>query len=149
MTRFIGTARRAAMLAGAIVIAACGSTTGLASESYDLVSVNGDPLPAAYPHPEFQPDVYQVTRGRLTLNANGAFLLDLYMRCHPQQPAANCQVSGDGRQPMAGTFSRQEQYIRFGTRQYVAEFTNDLVRIHIVIPPSEGLYPSFILEFRR
>jgi hypothetical protein len=134
----------------AILAAACGSSTDVRLERFSLVSVDGEPLPGPYPDPALPVDTYQVTQGQITLNPNGSFLMDLFVRCHPEQPpGSDCFISGDGRQPMVGTYSREQGYIQFGTRQYAASFANNRIQVHILIPPSEGLYPSFVLEFAR
>jgi hypothetical protein len=135
----------------AVSLGACDSGTEVGGiEIYQLVSVNEQPLPAPYPHPEAPEGVVQVSQGELRLLANGSFLMELYMRCHPNPPAnIDCDIEGDARQPMVGLYSRVDGHIQFGNRQYPTTFQNNVVRVHIMIPPSEGLYPSFMLEFRR
>lgn len=145
------------VLADVIGVVACDSPVDEGPERYALVTVNEQPLPAPYPDPFLYPQgtqpsegVVQVATGTLDLRANGALRMELVMQCASQRPAGTqCEVEGDGRNVYEGSYSLSEDRVQIGDRQYPAQYASDRVEITIQVPPSEGVWPTFALEFRR
>jgi hypothetical protein len=73
----------------------------------------------------------------LRLKPGGVVEETVTIRCQPGLPTGACSVSVAG-QFREGTYSRSEGWIRFGDRQYPAEFTASAVTANYVLPPSQG-----------
>jgi hypothetical protein len=138
------------LLATAAVTAACDSspvTPG--DETYALVSVDAQPLPAPLPDPLAPVNMFEVTAGSLTLRRDGTFVKRYTARCRANLPPnVECSVSGDGPQ-VTGTYSRADGWLQLDGRYYTAAYEQHRVVVEVALPPSIGLYPRFTAEFTR
>jgi hypothetical protein len=137
MIRFV------ALAAAVVLLARCDSPTDVDTEVYTLATVNGRALPA--PHPDMMG--IEIVSGTLKLKAGGVVEEAVTIRCQPGLPAGDCSVSAAG-QFREGTYSRSEGWIRFGERQYPADFTSGAVTANYVRPPSQG-FGGAIYVFTR
>jgi hypothetical protein len=153
LTRGGGHAACGALLVVALsaAVSACDSPAGLDGTVYTLMTVNSQPLPAPFPDPFMPPNTFEATAGTLTLRSDGTFVQVLVMRCRTPQPTGSeCEVHGDGRLTMAGSYSRTDGWVDTGDRQFLATFDAGQVTIDVAYPPSMGVQmPRFLLEFRR
>jgi hypothetical protein len=130
-----------------ILSAACGSSTSPADEPFQLVSINGAPLPGPYPDP-YCCAVLEVTAGSLTLRADGTAQSTLDRRCRATLPAGTtCQVTV-ARETGQGRYSRADGYVELGSSRFAATFEPDRVTVDVADPTSSGLTPMFRLEYR-
>lgn len=147
------------VLAGVLGFVGCDSPVDEGPEPYALVTVNEQSLPAPYPDPFLYPQgspqpsegaALEVASGTLDLGANGTLRMELVMQCASPPPAGTeCEIEGDGRNVYDGTYSLSEDRVQIGDRQYPVVYGSDSVEITIQVPPSAGVWPRFVLEFRR
>jgi hypothetical protein len=123
----------AALAAAAVLLAGCDSPTEPAAEVHALATVNGRALPA--PHPDMMR--IEIVSGTLTLKRGNVAEQTMTIRCVPGLTPDECSVSGAGLFG-EGTYSRTEGWLRFGDRQYPAEFTASTVTADYRLPPSQG-----------
>jgi hypothetical protein len=139
----------ALFLVPAAALAACDSPTPpRTGDSYALVAVDGE-LPGPYPDP-YAPTVLETTGGTLTLYADATYAIVFEVRCLADlPPATQCTPPPDGRIGGEGTFDRTAGTIQVAAHTYAAAFSDSAVTLSIAIPPSQGFFPSFTVEFRR
>lgn len=139
------------LIVTAMGIAGCDSATGSGADQFDLVSINGEPLPGPYPDPQGCCPTLEVIAGELVLEADGTLQHTLQVRCRTDLPAGTtCEVTGDGRQTASGTYSRSEGTLTLGDgTPRPASFETDRVVVTIRLPASTGYYPAFTLEYSR
>jgi hypothetical protein len=122
-----------ALGAAVMLLPGCDSPTEPDAEVYALATVNGHALPA--PHPDM--NAFEMESGSLTLKGDNTVEQSLTIRCRPDLPPGDCSASGA---PLiqTGMYSRSEGWIRFGDRQYTAEFSAAAVTASYLLPPSQG-----------
>jgi hypothetical protein len=139
----------ALFLVPSAALTACDSPTPpRTGDSYALVAVNGE-LPGPYPDP-YAPPVLETTGGTLTLYADATYAISFEVRCLADlPPGTQCAPPPDGRIGGEGTWDRSAGTIQVGDRAHDADFSDSAVSFSIAIPPSQGFFPSFTVEFRR
>ncbi|HEX6038801.1 hypothetical protein [Longimicrobium sp.] len=135
------------LITGAL-LAGCKDPGGASIETYTLASVNQQALPTTYPDP-LLPQGFVVTAGELMLKDGGMLSGSFTIACAPGQPAGStCSVT-QPRQTFAGTYSREESWVKLGDRFYPAEYGENYVRFRIYIPQYVGFYPEYDVRFNR
>jgi hypothetical protein len=139
----------ALLLVPSATLTACDSPTPpRTGDSYALVAVNGE-LPGPYPDP-YAPPVLEATGGTLTLYDDATYAIVFEARCAAAlPPGTQCSPPPDGRIGGEGSYDRSAGTVQVGDREYAANFSDSAVTLSIAIPPSQGFFPSFTVEFRR
>lgn len=140
---------RALAFCTVVLLAACGDPAGSSAGAYTLRTVNEQALPAAYPDPLVPQGTFLVTAGELVLEEGGVYRGSLTIGCAPSLPAGTTCTVTEPDQPIEGTYSRAEGWLRLGERQYPAEFADRSVSVRIFIPQYMGLFPEYALRFTR
>ena len=131
-----------------LLVAACAdSPTAPQPGVYVLASVNGQPLPGPFPNPTAPLSVFEVTLGLLTLNPDGTVVQELSMRCKPNGSATQCDVPANALVRQTGTYSAADGIVVLDGRSYQANFSAARISITIAIPPSQGFFPRFDLDW--
>jgi hypothetical protein len=132
-----------ALIATAVLLPGCDSPADIDAEVYALATVSGHALPAQ--HPDMTS--LEIVSGTLTLKPGNTVEQSLAVRCRPDLSPGQCTVTGT---PIVqeGTYSRAEGWIRFGDRQYPAEFASGSVTANYVLPPSQG-FGGAVFVFTR
>lgn len=143
------TIRAGLLIAMAMGVAACDPAVEPGPERFALVAINGEPLPGPYPDPQGCCEYLEVIDGELVLEADGTLQHVLEVRCRTDLPAGTtCEVTGDGRETVAGSYSRSEGTLTLGDGPALpATFGTERVVVTISLPPSTGFHSTFILEY--
>jgi hypothetical protein len=95
-------------------------------------------------------DVFEVTSGILRLNTDGTLSQELVIGCKPiVGTGGECDVPAQAMVSQSGTYSSAEGRVEIAGRSYAASFEPARVTITIAVPPSQGLFPRFELEYRK
>ena len=128
---------------------ACGSL-GPDGETYTLLTVNGDTLPAPFAVLGESPPVFETTSGSLTLTSDSTLVFTFEGRCLDNLPPdRGCVMVGDGREQQEGVYSRSQGWVRFTEMRWPAVFGTDSVIIHYNYTPNGSTPARSRLNFRR
>lgn len=139
------------LLGAALGVLACDPAVDSGADRFDLVSINAEPLPGPYPDPQGCCGTVEVIAGELVLEADGTLQHTLQVRCRADLPAGTtCEITGDGRETTAGSYSRSEGTLTLGDGSPLpATFESERVVVTIRLPVSMGYFPTFTLEYSR
>jgi hypothetical protein len=144
---FSSTLRRLAVGAALLALAACDA--GTPDTVYQLVSVNQQPLPAPLPDPfTVAPDL-EVFDGTLTLRGDGSLAGVYRIRCRSDLPPSTPCTVTDDRMEFDGSWSRAGGQVTIGGFPFHAAFSDPDLTVTMQIPASMGLFPVFVLGYRR
>jgi len=125
------------------------SPSGPSEEVYALARVNGAALPAPVTSTGGAPVVLEITGGSLVLRGNGTFRETQTIRCQSPVPAGTTCPVTQPEQSREGTYSLAEGWVSVNGTRYSLRAEGSTITLSYVLPPSQGLFQTIVLEYRR